>query len=294
MNEIMQDNMAKINGFSRRELSESEVYVFPVVLCDNEVDRDFERFSNEALKELAKLFIGKTGIFDHNPTGANQTARIFHTEVIVDENKQTSSGEGYTYLKAMAYMVRTSANVNLIKEIDAGIKKEVSVSCTMAKKICSICGGDLAKVKCSHKKGRIYGTKKCYAILDKPTDAYEWSFVAVPAQKNAGVTKHFNEGIENEDFEVSHSENGEGISAEVEKFRDDLRREVMKLSFVACPQTSHKAVLRIAEGMTIDELLEFKNELFNTAKSVLTPQTFVKKQDDESGNNPFQMRKEDF
>ena len=64
MNEIMQDNMAKINGFSRRELSESEVYVFPVVLCDNEVDRDFERFSNEALKELAKLFIGKTGIFD--------------------------------------------------------------------------------------------------------------------------------------------------------------------------------------------------------------------------------------
>ncbi len=286
--------MEKINGFSRRELSDSEVYIVPVVLCDNEIDRDCERFSNEALKELARLFIGKTGIFDHDMKGANQTARIFDTEVITDKNKQSSSGEGYTYLMAMAYMVRTSANEDLIREIDAGIKKEVSVSCTMAKKICSICGADLAKGKCSHKKGRIYGTKKCYVILDKPTDAYEWSFVAVPAQKNAGVTKHFSNGVENEDCEDYDFKSQQGISAEVEAFRDSLKRDVMKLSFVACPQTSHKAVLRIAEGLTIDELLQFKSELEKTTKSVLSPQTFVKKQDDEMGYNPFQMRKEDF
>ena len=41
-----------------------EVYTFSVVLCDNEVDRDGECFTKETLEELAKLFVGKTGILD--------------------------------------------------------------------------------------------------------------------------------------------------------------------------------------------------------------------------------------
>ena len=44
---------------------------------------------------------------------------------------------------------------------------------------------------CDHEKGGEYGGKLCYHILDEPLDAYEWSFVAVPAQVNAGVTKRF-------------------------------------------------------------------------------------------------------
>ena len=44
---------------------------------------------------------------------------------------------------------------------------------------------------CDHEKGSEYGGKLCYHILDEPLDAYEWSFVAVPAQVNSGVTKRF-------------------------------------------------------------------------------------------------------
>ena len=36
-----------------------------------------------------------------------------------------------------------------------------------------------------------YGGKLCYFTLKAPTDAYEWSFVAVPAQRKAGVMKSF-------------------------------------------------------------------------------------------------------
>lgn len=47
---------------------------------------------------------------------------------------------------------------------------------------------------CGHKKGRRYqkdGKKTlCVHELDDATDAYEWSFVAVPAQRCAGVVKH--------------------------------------------------------------------------------------------------------
>lgn len=51
-------------------------------LCDNEIDRDGERFSLEALEQLKALFVGKTGIFDHDPKGENQTARIYAAELV--------------------------------------------------------------------------------------------------------------------------------------------------------------------------------------------------------------------
>ena len=39
--------------------------------------------------------------------------------------------------------------------------------------------------------GQRYGDKLCHVVLGDVTDAYEWSFVAVPAQREAGVTKQF-------------------------------------------------------------------------------------------------------
>ena len=42
----------------------------------------------------------------------------------------------------------------------------------------------------------MYKGKLCYGLLKEPTDAYEFSFVAVPAQRGAGVTKSFDGDIE--------------------------------------------------------------------------------------------------
>ncbi|MBQ5320044.1 MAG: hypothetical protein J6K17_13195 [Oscillospiraceae bacterium] len=188
--------LEQLNKFTRREHTADEVYIFPVTLCDNEIDRDNERFSREALDKLAEKFIGVTGIFDHNPKGENQTARIFMTEV-VEEDKTNSIGEKYAYLKGYAYMVRTDSNADLIREIDGGIKKEVSVSCSAEKQICSVCGADRRVKPCRHVKGRKYDGKRCFITLDDISDAYEWSFVAVPAQVCAGVTKSFDEDKKN-------------------------------------------------------------------------------------------------
>ena len=56
------DELELINRFTRRNLAKNEVYAFSVVLCDNDVDRDGERFTTDSLYELEKLFVGKTGI----------------------------------------------------------------------------------------------------------------------------------------------------------------------------------------------------------------------------------------
>ena len=164
------------------------MFVFSLILCDNEVDRDYERFPRESLEKLAGLFVGRTGVFDHSAKAKHQSGRIFETGL--EENGEVNSlGEPYCALKAWAYMLRSPKNEELIFEIDGGIKKEVSVGCKVEKVICSICGADMKLAPCEHAKGGYYEGLMCHHRLENPTDAYEWSFVAVPAQKSAGVTK---------------------------------------------------------------------------------------------------------
>ncbi len=173
--------LGAINALAKAELTAEQVYVFSLRLCDDQVDRDFERFDTAALPGLAKLFIGKTGIVDHKWSSENQVARIFAAEVVMEE--------GVSFIKAWAYIRRGGQNDEVIADIEAGIKKEVSVGCAMGRAVCSICGSDMGT--CGHRKGEYYDGALCCGILKEPMDAYEFSFVAVPAQPNAGVLKGF-------------------------------------------------------------------------------------------------------
>ena len=168
-----------INAQAKGKLTAEQVYVFSLRLCDDQLDRDGERFDTAALPELAKLFIGKTGIVDHKWSSDSQVARIFSTEVVREDS--------ISYIKAWAYIRRGGHADEVIADIEAGIKKEVSVGCAMGRAICSVCGSEYGS--CGHVKGKHYDGTLCCAILKDPVDAYEFSFVAVPAQRDAGVLK---------------------------------------------------------------------------------------------------------
>jgi len=180
---ISADDIALINGYALKEMQENEIFVFKVALCDNQVDRDFEQFSDSALYKLAEFFKGKTVISDHIPKADNQCARIYKAEVISDGDVKR--------LVAHCYIPITEKTAELISEIESGIKKEVSVGCSVEKAICSICGTNNKESYCSHMAGREYDGKMCTFTLDGAKDAYEVSFVAVPAQKEAGVIKSY-------------------------------------------------------------------------------------------------------
>lgn len=241
--------LEKINKFTRRELTADEVYVFSVILCDNDIDRDGERFSDEALGELQKLFVGKTGIFDHDAKTSNQSARIFDTELVDDSSRTTKNGEPYKYLKASVYMVRTDENRNLIAEIDGGIKKEVSISCTASQKSCSVCGCDKSKTSCAHVNGKMYGNKLCHTVLGGITDAYEWSFVAVPAQVNAGVTKRFCSG---------GNVTAESLYTDIAVADEELRRDIRRLAFFYGGKAAADTAALAAENLGTQQLIELK------------------------------------
>lgn len=192
--EVTEAELKAINKLALVPLTADQVFTFKAVLCDNELDRTYERFNLKALQDLKKLFLGKTVIKDHSRRADNQVARIYATE-LVQSDKTTQSGELYTQLVARCYMVRTAGNADLIAEIQGGIKKEGSVGCAVTSSICSICGTDNAKTYCPHYPGRSYGkeggAQVCTFTLSGARDAYEFSLVAVPAQRAAGVSKSY-------------------------------------------------------------------------------------------------------
>lgn len=192
--EVTEEELKAINKYALEPLKAEDVFTFKAVLCDNELDRHFDQFTIKALQDMQKLYLGKTVIKDHRRSTDNQVARIYKTE-LVQSTKTTKSGELYTQLVAHCYMVRTDSNADLIAEIKGGIKKEGSVGFAPASSICSICGTDNTKTYCPHWPGKSYakgeGNAVCTFTLAGVKDAYEFSLVAVPAQRAAGVSKSY-------------------------------------------------------------------------------------------------------
>lgn len=290
------EELEKINQYTRRSMKAEELYTFTVVLCDNEVDRDYDRFTLESLRALAKLFLGKTGIFDHSAKTEYQSARIYDTYLEEDFSRKTENGETYTRLVAKAYLPRSEKNDQLILEIDSGMKKEVSVGCAMGKRLCSICGTDKAKQACSHHKGRVYSVhgveKRAHDVLSDPTDAYEWSFVAVPAQRKAGVIKYFTPtgngaAIDvqklfsdslNEDVTLTKEavlqlkEHMAFLEEQAQcgiRYRETVAEEVRKLSYLVQPEVSAAVMMRMLENASIEDLEALRKSFRQRADAIL-------------------------
>lgn len=175
------EDLALINKQALREMTQEEVFIFRMAACDNQVDRDYERFTDAALEGLAAKFVGKTVLMDHAWSAGSQTARVYDAHVEeVGEIKR---------LILRCYMPRTEKTADTITAIESGILKECSVGCAMGKATCSICGADQTKTICNHWPGREYEGQLCVVDLDEPKDVYEVSLVAVPAQPEAGVVK---------------------------------------------------------------------------------------------------------
>lgn len=182
--EVSAADMLLINRQSLRELAPEEVYTFKVQACNDLVDRDFERFTLETLEKLAPMYVGRTMIADHRWSAENQRARIYETCV--------EKRDGCSVLMAKCYMLRNDSTKDIIAAIEGGILREVSVGCAIGRSVCSICGKEYGT--CGHQKGTTYDGAMCVCELHDPVDAYEMSFVAVPAQPEAGITK----GMKNE------------------------------------------------------------------------------------------------
>lgn len=182
--QLTDEALALINKQSLKVLTAEDVFVFKISACNNLIDRDNECFADSALEQMAKLYVGKTVIMDHHWRASGQTARIYAGAVELIGNDEK-------HLILSAYMLKNNSTEATIAAIEGGILREVSVGVRAESAVCNICGKDKRKTFCEHYPGAIYNGTKCHIILSKVTDAYEVSFVAVPAQPAAGVRKSY-------------------------------------------------------------------------------------------------------
>ena len=258
-----------INAQAKGKLTAEQVYVFSLRLCDDQIDRDMERFDTAALPALAKLFIGKTGIIDHCWSSDNQVARIFQTQVVCEG--------GVSYIKAWAYIRRGSNTDEIIADIEAGIKKEVSVGCAMGRSVCSVCGSDYGV--CGHQKGESYDGQVCCAILREPMDAYEFSFVAVPAQREAGVIK----GMGRKGVSLKALAEEYGVQAEYRElfkqaqlgrqYEKELRDEVVRLCLTLDMGVQEPVLRSVMEKACAEDLQKLKAALQEKMRGLMPLQT---------------------
>ena len=309
---VSAQDMALINRFTYKELSADEVFSFSVNLCDNEIDRDGDCFDDMTLEKLKELFVGVTGIFDHVHSSKNQTARIYSAQVVKSAERLTSYGKPYKALRARAYMPKTEENLPLMEKINAGILKEVSVCCSVENHICSLCGNDLRSEKCTHIKGADYGGSLCYSILKNPTDAYEWSFVAVPAQPEAGVAKGFEKRKIAKTFcecekslksgreilidSVLSKKMGEKLmrlekeASAGREYRKDITARIIRYSSMILDDFDPEFIEKMCAPLDIGELKDLNESLAAKAASAfpLEPQlSFVPAQKENENNNEF-------
>lgn len=168
------DDLQLINAYTRNVVDENDVCLVSAMLCDNDVDRDGERFTTESLYELEKLLVGKTEVMDYK-RHRSERARIISCDVVKSDKQKTALGDDYAGLIAKIYIPFCRNNEDIIVAALKGDIKDVNIHCAVEQYECSVCGKEYSE--CSHKKGEVYDSKLCCCELVNPYKVYDWSFV---------------------------------------------------------------------------------------------------------------------
>lgn len=196
---VTNEDVAKINKIVTNPLNNNDIFVFKARLCNNEIDREFEKMDHEFLESLLDKVVGTTVLKNHSWDVDDQIGRVYDAELIKDDTVKTIDDTPLEYILAKIFI--SSTNIDIIDKIKNGILKEGSISFSNELNTCSICGEQIDKsnITCKCKNGHILGHKYkdnlCYNKLGGFKDVMEWSLVAVPCQPDAGINnKQYNLG----------------------------------------------------------------------------------------------------
>ncbi len=185
------EQLAKINKLTKRELSADEVFVFSGKSAgDMMIPGRYMKLSPELLKVMADdAKKGVSFMLNHNWSKWGGIQAVPYGKVF-DGIVEQSIEEGETVsLSLSKYIVRDSEVVDgvsadaLIKKIETGVLSDTSIGWGTDVMTCSICGMNYYSRDCSHWRGQTYelsdGTKKVCTVTAMPPS------VIIPYNNNA-------------------------------------------------------------------------------------------------------------
>lgn len=205
------EQLAAINGFTRKTVTADEVVCFDTLSCNDIVDRDDDQFKAACIKDFSEMqqpysSVGKSFMLDHAYKTENQVGRIFSVDAKKDK--------GVNWLTNGVYIPNTEKNAGLIEDIDFGISWAVSVGVVLGADSCTVCDAGFSSwgwwCQNGHDKGAYYdpnsseedawgyplpcdpktkGAVKCVRQFSDPKDFYELSQVFLGAQYFAALDK---------------------------------------------------------------------------------------------------------
>lgn len=157
-------------------LTRDNVYTFTFKLCDNEIDKNGECFSEETLREIAKMSVGKRGYIREFPESIPHKCMpiIYDWQLVTDSVKKTSYGVPYCLIIASAFIFKCKETEGFIVSLKSHNAREVSLGVGIVTRECSICGQDTRAGSCRHKAGKTYNGVLCYHSLKDVNEFYEW------------------------------------------------------------------------------------------------------------------------
>ena len=109
---------------------------------------------------------------------------------------------------------------------------------------------------CTHRAGEFYGDTLCFKRLNGVTDAYEWSFVAVPAQRNAGVTKTAKDR-KNTHSQIEKAKIQKDLGFAVQ-YRNEMKQRALKGFSLILPELSSATaenIINLCNAPALSELV---------------------------------------
>lgn len=204
------EQLAAINKFTRSPKSAEDVAVFPVMACNDVIDRDLDRFPEKTIKQFMRLPadqnpVGKSFMVGHNSMSL-PIGRVFEGEATVEDE--------VNWLRLGVYIPNTPQYQAYLENVDYGIYWAVSVGVVLGDATCSVgkaheWGWHPYICSLGHSKGDWYNPKDqgerydpppsqdagadgavmAFRDLNNPEDFYELSQVYLGAQFGAEFDK---------------------------------------------------------------------------------------------------------
>ena len=171
--------LADINRYALRPLDPTEVAIFTLDLCHNQVDRHFSRFPDNELESINRMVPGRPLMERHDLRGSLPRGTFFRSTIHRDNAK--------TSVRPDVYVLRTNDNDDFILNIEGGVYRETSIGFSFRTPECSICQKDLRT--CDHIPGRSYGPETCHYVMREVLDVIEGSVVPSGSQGTAFVAQ---------------------------------------------------------------------------------------------------------